>query len=315
MLSKEFISNPEYEKIFKIITSFNTNVDFHDKMKEFAYNLIYIEAKQINTVMSYLYDIKLSIDFFIQYRNENISLDILKKLTRLDFRALYSERRKINLSPFSQRRLISAWRNLFKFLNYKDIFIALSIKTPKTFPKSVPKKIIEDLCKVDQTWISYRNRALWGLLYGSGMRVSEALNLNIADWVKAKDNLEINGKGKVIRKVPIFAIIKTWMTEYLERYPMKYDQKSPLFIGKQLFKRLGSQTCAHILAKWRIKHNIDQKITPHSLRHSFASHVLANDCNLKDLQQVLGHKNLDTTSIYTHIEDKKLEKSFMDIME
>lgn len=291
----------------------NADETLKTTMESFAYYMFHGENKQLNTVISYLYDIKLSLDFFAEYRNENISLSTIKTLSKLDFRALYSKRREVNLSPFSQRRLVSAWRKLFKFLEHEDAVLSdLKIKTPQVFPKPISKELIEDLLQIDEHWISYRNRALWGLLYGTGMRISEALNLNIGDW--QKESITIKGKGNVVRKVPIFPIVDCWITEYLSRYPLKIEPNNPLFIGKK-HARLNPQTCAHILAKWRIKNNISQKITPHSLRHSFASHVLENDCNLKILQQVLGHKNLDTTSRYVSIEDKKLEKSFMDIMQ
>ncbi len=310
----EFLNDLKYTEVAKILNSLNACEDVKHKIEDFVYNLLYKESKQINTVMSYLYDLKLSVDFFVEYKNQDISLKTLEQLTRLDFRALYSKRKQSNISPFSQTRLISTWRSFFNFLKYKDVFASLNIKTPKTFPKPVPKDIIDDLLKVDGTWISYRNRALWSLLYGSGMRINEALTLNFKDWKPDAESLEIIGKGKVVRKVPILSMVRNWVEEYLQIYPIESNNDSPLFIGKA-YARLSAQTCAHILLKWRRKHNISQVLTPHSLRHSFASHVLANDCNLKVLQEVLGHKNLDTTSRYVQIEDKKLESSFMDIME
>ncbi|QEK38033.1 tyrosine-type recombinase/integrase [Candidatus Cytomitobacter indipagum] len=315
MVSKQFLQDEKYSELRKIIRSINSDENLNENLSEFSYNMIHGESKQLNTVLSYLYDIKLSLDFFAKYRNEDISLNTINKLTKLDFRALYSNRKIHNVSPFSQRRLLSSWRKLFKFLECENnVLSELKIKTPQTFPRSISKELIDDLLQVNDTWISYRNRALWGLLYGSGMRISEALSLNISNWDSKKESITIRGKGNVIRKVPIFKIVNQWIEEYLFRYPIQLNKNNPLFIGNKL-SRLHPQTCAHILAKWRIKNNIIQKITPHSLRHSFASHVLENDCNLKILQQVLGHKNLDTTSRYVSIEDKKLENSFMKIME
>ncbi len=303
-----------FPQIFSIINNINCDNECTIKIEAFAYSLMYKDSKQENTILSYLHDLKLSIDFFIEYKNEDINLKNIKKLTRLDFRALYSKRKLSNISASSQVRLISAWKSFFLFLDYKNILSNLKIKTPKTFPKPISEEIIHDLLKVDSTWISYRNRALWGLLYGSGMRISEALSLNLNDWSENSDSLTIIGKGKVIRKVPLLRIVNKWIEEYLNIYPVQIQSEGPLFISK-CHKRLSRQNCAHIFLKWRRKHGIVQKITPHTLRHSFASHVLGNDCNLKVLQDVLGHKNLETTTRYIKIEDHKLEKSFISIMD
>ncbi|USO00619.1 MAG: tyrosine-type recombinase/integrase [Alphaproteobacteria bacterium] len=315
ILLNDFMRDPKYSSLFKIIHNCLCSEKVKHCLTEFSYNLFFKEGKSMNTVLAYLYDIKLSIDFFVSYKDEDFDIGSLAKLQKIDFRALYSKRKNNeDIKALSQKRLISAWKCFLQFMKLDNVVHDVKIQIHKRFPKAVNKSIIEHLLEVDGNWISYRNRALWGLLYGSGMRITEALNLNVGAFLEVNNKLKIIGKGNVIREVPIFDIVSNWIHSYLNVYPVAFNAESPLFIGKSLH-RLSSQTAAHILRKWRVKHGISEKITPHSLRHSFASHVVSNKCNLKILQDVLGHKNLDTTSVYVHIEDQILEESFKKIMD
>ncbi|QEK39012.1 tyrosine-type recombinase/integrase [Candidatus Nesciobacter abundans] len=323
-----------------------------NKFKDFLFSLFYKECKTYNTVESYFFDIKLSLDYFISQKitlnnkdNTNnksgksfqiekclskeidsadstcessyeFCLSDVEKLTSWDFRSFYLYRKnKTNIKSVSQRRLISAWKSFFDFLGLKNILYGLKIKTDKTYPKPVELRNIEKLFEVKEgDWVSFRNRALWSLMYCSGMRISEVIALDIKHWTECKDSMRIVGKGNVERDVPILQFTKDFIDEYLNLHPYRKTQDSPLFFGKS-GKRLNPQTAAHTIRRFRISNGISDNLTPHSLRHSFASHVLNNRCSLKDLQNVLGHKNLQTTSQYVEIQDKNLEESFMKIMD
>lgn len=141
------------------------------------------------------------------------------------------------------------------------------------------------------------------LLYGCGLRISEALNLNIQDL--NSQSLKIVGKRNKERMVPMILPVYTKVMEYLESRPGGTDLKSPLFIGIK-GDRLNARVIQKHMEKIRLYFGLPETATPHSLRHSYASHLLSGGADLRSIQQLMGHDSLSSTQVYTKLEDQDL---------
>ena len=163
-----------------------------------------------------------------------------------------------------------------------------------------------------EDWLIKRDRAVLLLLYGCGLRINEALQLNLSDFENISPDsgiIKILGKGKKERIVPILERVSVSINDYLESCPFSVSSSSPLFLGKR-GKRLSPRIIQRILEKIRRSLDYNPKLTPHSLRHSFATHILENGGDLRTIQELLGHSSLSTTQKYTHVDEKKIKKIF-----
>ncbi len=142
------------------------------------------------------------------------------------------------------------------------------------------------------------------LLYGCGLRISEALNLNYSNFTN-KDYLIIKGKGNKERIVPMMDYIRKSIMNYLEICPYEFTNDDPLFIGKRR-RRLSPRIIQYALEKIRASLSLPETATPHALRHSFATHLLENGGDLRTIQELLGHSSLSTTQKYTKVENSQL---------
>jgi len=148
------------------------------------------------------------------------------------------------------------------------------------------------------------------LLYGCGLRISEALNLNIED-LPSDGIITVNGKGKKQRIVPLLPIVTDSIDYYLHKYPGNLDGKKPLFIGVQ-GNRLNAGVIQRQIRKLRITLGLPATATPHALRHSFATHLLARGGDLRTIQELLGHESLSTTQRYTDVDLTQLIQVFQE---
>ena len=153
-----------------------------------------------------------------------------------------------------------------------------------------------------------RDRALFELIYSSGLRRSEVTGLSVSDVDLNLGVARVMGKGSKERLVPITDAAISAVREYLAQRPA-YEGKSPLFLNR-LGGRLSGDGLAYLTKNITIKANLARKITPHSLRHSFATHMLNNGCDLRSLQEMLGHKSLAATQVYTHVSLERLKKVY-----
>ena len=154
-----------------------------------------------------------------------------------------------------------------------------------------------------------RDGAIMTLLYGCGLRISEALNLNIGDITEHSTYLKIKGKGNKERIVPLLPIIWTKIKTYLEQCPYKLTTGEPLFIGAR-GERLSPRIIQRQLEKIRHYLGLPDTLTPHALRHSFATHLLAQGTDLRSIQELLGHSSLSTTQRYTDVEIETLHREY-----
>jgi integrase/recombinase XerC len=160
--------------------------------------------------------------------------------------------------------------------------------------------------------IKLRDRAMIELLYSCGLRIEELMSLDLKDIDLISNTVTVTGKGNKERIVPVGSkclnVIKDYIDER-QKIGLPYDIKSPLFLSDHI-KRLNQRTARRILHKWFIKAGFTKKVSPHTLRRTFATHLLDRGCDLKSVQEMLGHKNLSTTQIYTHVTIESLKKVY-----
>ena len=290
-----------------------------------------IKGHSENTYRSYCFDVCDFLIFFKFYNGNSVSLSNLKDLNLQTFRAWLadlSENRKYKniykkpLSARSRRRAISSIKNFFKYssLNNNLYKVAYSevqlLKNPK-IPRSLPKPIaegdidllIKELKKISKkSWVQKRNIALLYLLYGCGLRINEALSITKSHLID-KNSLTILGKGNKERLVPVLDIVANSLENYLKEIPYDLPSDVSIFVGDR-GNSLKASAFQRDLKNARVNLGLPKTATPHSLRHSFATHLLKNGGDLRIIQELLGHSSLSTTQIYTEVDDISLEKTY-----
>lgn len=270
----------------------------------------------LNTVQSYLSDL----DIFINYLSKDYTtLTDLKNLNIRDFRNFFSKRTKLGISKTSIAREESAIKNFFKWLNENNIIINTDIfqistpKLPKVLPKAIDVASAFDIIdeatkKCTDPWIGMRDMAIFTLLYGCGLRISEALSLNVED-INGNELIKIRGKGNKDRYVPILPIVIENINKYKKLCPYKLNTGDALFLGAR-GERLKPRIIQRKLQQIRTKLNLPDNITPHALRHSFATHLLAQGSDLRSIQELLGHASLSSTQRYTEVDLNKIKQEY-----
>lgn len=306
----------------KLSTSFFNSKDFSIELKDVVNNFLILLLTQKrysqNSVDAYKVDI---VDFLYFLKDEkNIKFFTLQELENLsvsDFRSWLAKRLD-NHKNISNARSLSALRSFFKFLWNESLTINCEIKkiktpkVPKSLPKSIDKieieKILHEVVKFRKLeWQIKRDQALIILVYGCGLRISEALSLSLKSV--QSDNLFIKGKGNKIRIVPILETVKNYIIQYLKSLPYDLGMDDCIFIANHK-KPYNRRSFNDLLINIRRNLNLPETITPHAFRHSFATHLLESGVDLKAIQQLLGHVNLGTTERYTKVNKLKLLESY-----
>jgi integrase/recombinase XerC len=219
-------------------------------------------------------------------------------------------------------RKLATLRSFYKFLvkrNYVTANPVTTIKTPKQ-DKRLPRYLeFEEVQKLLNTpmadnWLGVRDRAILETLYSTGMRVSELVGLNLEDVDFLGEVIHVRGKGKKERISPIGAKALQSIQQYIE-YRNKRMQNDNSFDAKVLFankhgKRLSTRSVRRKMDKYLRQAGLDPTISPHTLRHSFATHMLNNGADLRSVQELLGHQSLSTTQIYTHVTTSKMKQVY-----
>ncbi len=269
-----------------------------------------------HTIKSYLSDVNI----FLEYVSpKKVGLEDLKKLDVRDFRNFFSSRAKSDIRKTSIAREESSVRNFFKWMDDNNImqntaiFQLSSPKLPKVLPRSLDAstifEVIEKSSKNDDVpWLGIRDMAIFTLLYGCGLRISEALGLNVGD-IDNTDFLKIRGKGGKDRYVPLLPVVIKRIEQYIQSCPYRMDKGLPLFVGAR-GERLSPRIIQRRLQKIRLELNLPSNITPHALRHSFATHLLAQGSDLRSIQELLGHASLSSTQRYTDVDMEKILKEY-----
>lgn len=256
-------------------------------------------------------------DFLQNHQGASPTLSMMESLKATDFRAWlsYLTFEKKYAKP-SIIRALAVVRGFFLFLDrrgYAHNPVVHTIRSPKK-PQYVPRALSQQEAKelvlhadmhASSTWTGKRNIALFSLLYGCGLRISEALSLNQQDLPTAGSLLRIHGKNNKQRFVPVLPLVNEKIQVYLEELPFR-GADQPLFVGIQ-GKRLNVSVAEKEMRLLRRSLGLPESVTPHALRHSFATHLLEENGDLRTIQELLGHASLSTTQKYTKINRKHLQ--------
>ena len=262
------------------------------------------------TVKSY----KTDLDEFSSFLKKN-KKDNFSEIDRKDIRAFMGELLSYGYKKSSVARKLAAIKSFCKFLEKNKILKinpALSIKTPKT-EKRIPSFLSEEemIKMLDslqlKTDLDIRNRAILELMYATGIRASELVNLDISMLDLTSGLLRVYGKGKKERILPVAKTAYEFLNRYLSE--VRGYEKGALFFSKT-GKRLLQRDLQRIVKKSIEKVATLNQMSPHTLRHTFATHLLNRGANLRAVQELLGHESLSTTQIYTHVSVEKLKEEY-----
>jgi integrase/recombinase XerC len=241
----------------------------------------------------------------------------LATLSPADVRAFMAARRSEGLSSRSLMRVMAGTRSFARFLerNGKGKVGALSaVRAPKigkTLPKPLAIAAAKRISDTDlrdgearEPWVIARDAAVLGLLYGSGLRISEALSLKRKDFSK-RDAITVTGKGNKTRMVPVLRQVAKLVADYVALCPIDLPADGALFVGTR-GGPLSPRIVQLAMATLRGALGLPDTATPHALRHSFATHLLARGGDLRAIQELLGHASLSTTQIYTAVDSERL---------
>lgn len=281
-------------------------------LKDYLYHLKQEKGASKNTIDAYMRDLNQYASFLNRYHQITRAEDINKKHIEA-----YLKHLKKKHNAKSVARKLTAIKSFHHFLMLERVVlvdIAKDFSTPKT-AKSLPKvltvdevvRILEQVNK--ETPLGLRNKALLELIYGSGLRVSELLNIQIEDIHLTQGYVIVHGKGNKERMVPISDMALIAIRNYLVNGREKLSDSTPthdLFLNRN-GHQLSRQGFFKVLKKLALKAGVTTECSPHTLRHSFATHLLENGMDLRTLQTLLGHEDISTTQIYTHISQKRLK--------
>ena len=278
----------------------------------FLNSLIIEKGLSKNTIQSYESDIYQLYQWNLSTNKKNI-----REIKKLDTSQYVSYLFKQNLKSSSVNRKISSLKTFFNFLLKKKLIKVnpfadqIMPKKPISLPKSISEDDVVKLLdspKVDSL-IGLRDRAMLELLYASGVRISELVNLKFSDLDLDRNIIKVFGKGSKERLVPFGEDAAQWISEYIDERKKNKDLASIKYIFlNNRGTKISRQAFWHRLKEYCLEIGLKQDISPHTLRHAFATHLLNRGADLRSVQVLLGHSDLSTTQIYTHIAKQRLSE-------
>lgn len=289
--------------------------DLSERLHQWQDYLKHEKQVSKHTLRAYSGDVTHFIKFLFDHLGKEPSLCDISDIGIRDFRSWMAKKAMDGTGNASRARSLSGIKNFLNWLDKNGVLHNAAISTVRSpkLPHKLPRPLHENqvdqvlndadlLCKED--WIGQRDRALFTLLYGCGLRIDEALSLNIANLPR-DGFLRVIGKGSKERQVPVIDIVEQTLKAYLEQCPFPQESEAPLFVGVK-GKRLNQGMAQKAMRNLRITLGLPETATPHALRHSFATHLLQNGANLREIQELLGHASLSTTQRYTEINGEEL---------
>ena len=271
-----------------------------------------------NTIDAYLHDI----DLFIRFLSFATIDKSVEELSLTDVQSFLKWINEIGMSARSQARIISGLKSFFKHLILEDVISASPVelidapkvgrKLPDTLSVAEINKIIEaiDLSIPEGT----RNKAIIETLYGCGLRVSELCDLKISGLYFNDGFIRVIGKGNKERLIPIGSIaeknINIYLHEVRNRIEIKKGQEDFVFLNRR-GSRLSRVMIFNVIKEYTLKAGIHKRISPHTFRHSFATHLIEGGADLRAVQEMLGHESITTTEIYTHLDRSFLKETIL----
>lgn len=270
--------------------------------------------RSAHTVRAYVATAHRLIGFLASYRGEGVAASDLQKLTGPDLRAFLAHRRADGLGASSAARELSGVRAFLKYAAEQagsavELPRVRAPKRPRTLPRPASPEDAMGLAEnaaegASAPWIGARDLAILLLLYGAGLRVAEALSLT-ARALPIGATLRVTGKRSKTRIVPIVPAIREAIDDYVRQCPYPVAGDAPLFVGAR-GGPLNPDLVRRAVAAARRRLGLPDTLTPHALRHSFATHLLARGADLRALQELLGHASLSSTQIYTAVDAARL---------
>ena len=287
---------------------------WNESILDYSHYLKIERGLSYHTIQNYIRDVKKLVYFLDEEKISSSPIGINEELIQKFIYIIAKE-----ISPRSQARIISGLRSYFDYLifeNYRasnptDLIETpkIGVKLPDTLSEQEINSLISaiDLSKAE----GERNRAMLETMYSCGLRVSELIHLKISDLFFDEGFIKIVGKGNKERFVPIHysaqKYIVLYMNEIRDHLSIKKGFEDTLFLNRR-GKSLSRQMIFMILKALAIKINLNKKISPHTFRHSFATHLLKNGADLRAIQQMLGHESITTTEVYVHLDTSYLKK-------
>ena len=281
-------------------------------LQDYQYYLKIERGLSVNSIQNYSLDVKKLI-LFLETHNTKISPRIIQQEIVQQF--IYEVAKNVN--PRSQARIISGLKGFFNYLVFEDYRSdnpmgligspKIGRKLPDTLSLEEINQIINaiDLSKAQ----GERNRAMLETLYGCGLRVSELLDLKLSDLYFDEDFIKVTGKGDKQRFVPISTVNKKYILLYVKEirvhHAIEKGHEDYLFLNRR-GKQLTRAMVFTIIRQLAEKIGLQKTISPHTFRHSFATHLLENGADLRAIQQMLGHESITTTEVYVHLDRSHL---------
>ena len=270
-----------------------------------------------NTIEAYRADLSGFFGFMSLHFGGTLSLKRFADLRARDIRAFLAQRRRDGLSDASIARLLSTIKSFYRWLDTAhgienaEIGYLSGPKRPRRLPRPISPVAAKELLEhaealQEEPWIAARDVAALSLMYGAGLRIGEVLGLP-GNITPAPERLRLTGKGDKTRILPLIPAVREAIDHYAALCPYKMNAQTPLFYG-QRGKRLQAPVLRGQMQVLRGALGLPETATPHALRHSFATHLLANGADLRAIQTLLGHASLSTTQVYTSIDSSHLRK-------
>ena len=270
--------------------------------------------RSAHTVRAYVATAHRLIDFLGRYRGETIEPGGLLGVSAQDLRAFLADRRGQGLGASSAARELSGVRAFLAYAaeqqgQHAQLPRTRAPKRPRTLPRpAAPEEALEladnAADSASMPWIGARDLAILLLLYGAGLRVAEALSLS-ANILPVGQTLRVTGKRSKTRIVPVIPAVREAIDDYVRQCPYPPKGDAPLFVGAR-GGPLNPDLVRRVVAGARRRLGLPDTLTPHALRHSFATHLLARGADLRALQELLGHASLSSTQIYTAVDAARL---------
>lgn len=273
-----------------------------------------------HTLRAYTADMEYFFGFLTRHLGKPPSMNDLGDATIRDFRSWLSKKTMEGAGAATRARSLASVRNFLKWLDRNGhlhnpaISSIRTPKLPKKIPRALPPKqareVVENADAIPkENWIGMRDRALFMLLYGCGLRIDEALQLDFGTR-PMNGEVRVMGKGSKERMVPVIPVVERMLNEYLAVVPFAMEKDTPLFRGAK-GGRLAQGVAQRDLRNLRKSIGLPESVTPHALRHSFATHILVNGADLRTIQELLGHASVSTTQRYTDYDNAQLMDIYM----
>ena len=291
------------------------SAQMRDALQNWLAGLRALEGASEHTISAYAHDVSAFLGFLASHHGGAAGLQQIVQITQSDMRAWMAQERMQGLGSRSLARKLSAVKTFMRWLADReglDISAILAARAPK-FSRNLPRPLSVDAARdvialvplqSREDWTGLRDAAVITLLYGCGLRVSEALGLTGRD-LPLRESLRITGKGGRERLVPLLPTAREAVEAYLRACPYAMEPDLSIFRGSR-GGALSRRTVAKVMEMTRLQLGLPATATPHALRHSFATHLLAAGGDLRAIQELLGHASLQSTQVYTAVDSGRL---------